>query len=280
MLFRSACVYAREFPAQAMLRMRPELRTKPVAVLDGEPPAEFVCSANEPAYVLGVQRGMTRPQLEVLEKLELLRRTTAEEQSARTALLECAQKFSPRVEELRFEGAQGFCADLSGTQRLLGSTDEIAGNLLRQAAAVGITISVATSCNFHTALCWAKSHAGTKVIAAGEERKTLAPIPIEVLELTLEQSVTLSLWGIHTLGALAALANRTGCTHGAGRKAAAPTGVRDPSAPVETAGRGLRIARRDRIRGGSGIAGVSDVCARHDAGATGGAGGVASAGAG
>ncbi len=200
-----ACLYAREFPVQAMLRMRPELRTKPVAVLDGEPPAEFVCSANEPAYVLGVQRGMTRPQLEVLEKLELLRRTTAEEQSARTALLECAQKFSPRVEDLRFESAQGFCADLSGTQRLLGSTDEIAGNLLRQAAAVGITISVATSCNFHTALCWAKSHAGTKVIAAGEERKTLAPIPVEVLELTLEQSVTLSLWGIHTLGALAAL---------------------------------------------------------------------------
>lgn len=200
-----ACLYAREFPVQAILRMRPELRAKPVAVLDGEAPAEFVCSANETAYVMGVQRGMTRPQLEVLEKLELLRRSSTEEQSARAALRECAGRFSPRVEELRFECAQGLCADLSGTERLLGGTEEIAGKLRRQAAAVGFAISVAASCNFYTALCWAKSHPGTKVIAAGEERKTLAPIPVEVLPLTLEQSVTLSLWGIHTLGALAAL---------------------------------------------------------------------------
>ncbi len=200
-----ACLYAREFPAQALLRLRPELRRKAVAVIEGEAPAEFVCSANEHAYALGVERGMTRPQMEVLENLEVLRRSPAEEQSARAAFLECAGRFSPRVEELRFECAQGFCADLSGTEKLLGSVETIAGKLLSQAAALGIAISVAASCNFHTALCWAKSHPGTKVIARGEERKALAAIPVDVLDLTLEQSVTFSLWGIHTLGALAAL---------------------------------------------------------------------------
>ena len=33
-----ACLYAREFPAQALLRLRPELQRKAVAVMDGEPP--------------------------------------------------------------------------------------------------------------------------------------------------------------------------------------------------------------------------------------------------
>jgi protein ImuB len=200
-----ACVYAREFPAQALLRLRPELQRKAVAVLEGEPPREFVCSANTHGYAIGVQRGMTRPQMEVLENLEILRRSRAEEQSARDALLECVGRFSPRVEELRFENALGFGTDLSGTEKLLGTAKNIVANLFRQAQAIGLEISVAASCNLHAALCWAKSHIGTKVIGSGEERKILAPIPVDALDLTLDQSVTFSLWGIHTLGALAAL---------------------------------------------------------------------------
>jgi protein ImuB len=200
-----ACLYAREFPAQAVLRLRPELQRRAVVVVDGEPPREFVCSANTLGYALGVQCGMTRPQMEVLEDLEVLRRSLVEEQSARDALLECVGRFSPRVEELRFEGALGFWADLSGTEKLLGPAKNIIDNLLRQAQAIGISISVAASCNFHAALCWAKAHPGTKVIAHGEERRNVAPIPLDVLDLTLDQSVTFSLWGIYTLGALAAL---------------------------------------------------------------------------
>ena len=199
------CGYAREFPTQSLLRMRPDLRGKAVAVVDGEPPREFVCSANEHAYAIGVQRGMTRPQMEILEHLEVLRRSLAEEDSARLALLECASRFSPRVEELRFDDAFGFAADIAGTEKLLGTPERIAANLLAAAKATGLDISVAASCNFHAALCWSKAHAGAKVISAGDEKKTLASIPIDVLDLTLDQSVTFSLWGIHTLGALAAL---------------------------------------------------------------------------
>lgn len=200
-----ACAYAREFPAQSLLRLRPELRCKAVAVMEGESPREFVCSAHELAYRLGVQRGMTRPQMEVLEKIEVLRRSPAEEDSARNALLECASGFSPRVEELRFDCALAIGADLSGTQKLLGAPEQIVRRLRERAAAIGIHISVAASCNFDAARCWAKAHDGTKVIPRGAEKETLALLPIEVLDLTLEQSVTFSLWGIHTLGALAGL---------------------------------------------------------------------------
>jgi protein ImuB len=39
-----ACLYAKEFPAQAVLRLRPELRGRPVVIVQGEPPLQTVCS--------------------------------------------------------------------------------------------------------------------------------------------------------------------------------------------------------------------------------------------
>ena len=58
-----ACLYAREFPAQAMLRLRPELRERAVVVMEGEPPLETVCSLNGRARRAGVARGMTRVEI-------------------------------------------------------------------------------------------------------------------------------------------------------------------------------------------------------------------------
>ena len=39
-----ACIYVRELPAQALLRLRPELTEKPCVVLEGEAPGHTVCS--------------------------------------------------------------------------------------------------------------------------------------------------------------------------------------------------------------------------------------------
>ena len=63
---RYACLDAREFPLQALLRLRPELLRKPVAVFDGEPPFEQVCSLNEPALALGIVPGMTKLEMRQL----------------------------------------------------------------------------------------------------------------------------------------------------------------------------------------------------------------------
>lgn len=55
-----ACLYAKEFPAQALLRLRPKLRNTPCVVMEGEPPLEEVCSLTRKARTLGMTRGMTR----------------------------------------------------------------------------------------------------------------------------------------------------------------------------------------------------------------------------
>ena len=68
------CAYVPEFPAQALLRLRPALSHSAVAVIAGDPPLEQVCSANARALRLGVAQGMTRAELETFSDLTVIRR--------------------------------------------------------------------------------------------------------------------------------------------------------------------------------------------------------------
>ena len=100
-----ACLYVKEFPAQALLRLRPELRNKPCVIMDGQPPLQQVCSLTRKARTLGIVRDMTQVEVETFSAATILSRSTKEETVAKMALLECAGAFSPRVEEKFENGA-------------------------------------------------------------------------------------------------------------------------------------------------------------------------------
>lgn len=203
-----ACLYAKEFPAQALLRLRPELRDKPCVVMEGQPPFQQVCSLTQKTRLLGIVPGMTQVEVETFPAVTVLSRSSKEESAARAALLECAGAFSPRVEE-NSDDASFLCAmDIAGTGSLFGPPEKLAENLLTRVRAVGITACIAVSRNFHAARALAKSlpqQTAVKVVPSGEECAALAPLPLAVLDLTEEQAETFSLWGIRTLGMLAAL---------------------------------------------------------------------------
>ena len=88
-----ACLYAREFPAQALLRLRPELHSKPCVVMEGEPPLQQVCSLNTKARLLGMTHGMTRVEVDTFPEPVLLSRSHKEETAVKAILLECAGAF-------------------------------------------------------------------------------------------------------------------------------------------------------------------------------------------
>ena len=94
-----ACIFIPDFSAQALIRFEPELRARPVAVLTGRPPLEKVVALNERARQRGVEAGTTKSQLEAWENLVLRARSEPQETSAHAALLDCAQSFSPEVED-------------------------------------------------------------------------------------------------------------------------------------------------------------------------------------
>jgi protein ImuB len=202
-----ACFYATEFPAQALLRLRPELREQPCVVMEGEPPLQQVCSLNRKARSLGLVHGMTQAEVDTFPGVTVLRRSHSEEAAAKAALLECAGGFSPRVENRIENGAFLAVIDIAGTKALFGPPEVLARNLLARVTAIGIAASISVCANFHAAVAVAKAplSLSVRVVPTGEESTALAELPLAVLDLAADQAETFSLWGIRTLGMLGAL---------------------------------------------------------------------------
>jgi hypothetical protein len=64
-----AVVYPPNFYAQAAAREQPKLRKLPFALVDGEPPSERVIAANRAAMSLGLEVGMTKPQVQTFPEV-------------------------------------------------------------------------------------------------------------------------------------------------------------------------------------------------------------------
>jgi len=200
-----ACVHAAEFPAQALLRLRTDLESEPVAVLEGRPPLQTVCSLNRIARLKGASLGMTRLEAESISGLRLLARSIETEAAARAVLLECAAHFSPRIEAVPHSTACSCVLDITGTERLFGPPENLADRLRASLAAAGFRVSIAMSANFHAARLKAAAARGITVIPQKQEAAFLAKLPIALLGLAADRAETFALWGIRTLGELAAL---------------------------------------------------------------------------
>jgi protein ImuB len=203
-----ACLYAREFPAQALLRLRPELRSKSCVVMEGEPPLQVVCSLNTSARLLGLTHRMTRVEVDTFPASMVLPRSLSAEKATKAILLECTGAFSPRVED-RSENSAFLCAiDIAGTAGLFGPPEILARSLLQRVRCLGLSARVTVSANLDAAVSLAKGLSYSipiKVIEGGDEASALAPLPLRVLDLAETQAETFALWGISTLGMLAAL---------------------------------------------------------------------------
>lgn len=204
-----ACIHAAEFPAQTLLRLHPELRSTPVAVLEGLPPHQVICSTNRAARHAGAVSGMTKLEAETIPSLRLSRRSMESEAAARSVLLECAANFSPRIQDADSQIHQGThcsCAlDISGTERLFGPPAMLATRLRAALRAAGFRVSIAVSTNFHTARLKATTSTGITVVPSGDEAESLARLPLSALNLNEDDALTFAIWGIRTLGELAAL---------------------------------------------------------------------------
>ena len=71
---------------------------------------------------LGIAPGMTKAQAELCSELALRPRSPLQESSAHAALLDCAQSFSPCVEDA---ASDTVLLDLAGMESLLGSLPQI-----------------------------------------------------------------------------------------------------------------------------------------------------------
>jgi len=207
-----ACIFVPDFPAEAILRAEPELRSQAVAVLEGKPPLQKVFALNEKARRIGIEPGMTKIQVEPWTDLVLRQRSPLQETAAHAALLDCAQSFSPRVEDT---AADTVILDLDGLESLFGALPKIARDIARRTSDLGLEANVATAFNPDTARFAARGFSGVSVIPEGKETERLGNLPLDVLfpELTAADPSeeadrlleTFDLWGVRNLRALCVL---------------------------------------------------------------------------
>ena len=208
-----ACIFVPNFPVAAVLRAEPDLHSKPVAVLEGKPPLEKVLAVNEKAESLDIDPGMTKAQAELCADLALRSRSSLQEAATHAALLDCAQSFSPCVED---SACDTVLVDLSGMESLLGSLAEIARAMQERAMELGFEANVAVAGNPDAALVAARGFSGVTMIPVGKEAARLGSLPLQVLFAETDNRreereendrllETFERWGVRNLQALAAL---------------------------------------------------------------------------
>src|SRR5260370_40117036 len=182
-----ACLFVPDFPVQAVVRLEPELRDKPVVILAGFPPLTKVFAVNREAQNLGIETGMTKVQAEAFQGISWRWRSPSQEATAYAALLDCAWTISPRVEDGATREEQDFSdtavLDIAGCEKLFGSPDKIAHDLRRVASEVGFETNVAVARSPLTWVCAAQGFAGVTVIPAGEECLRIGSLSLEALRI-------------------------------------------------------------------------------------------------
>ena len=155
---------------------------------------------------------MTKAQAELCTDLTLRPRSPLQESATHAALLDCAQSFSPCVENTACDTS---LLDLSGMESIFGPPPEITRAIYHRALTLGLEANIATASNPDAAMLAARGFSGVTVIPPGKEAERLGSLSIEVLfpdqpegEQKKEAArflETLDRWGVRTLHALAAL---------------------------------------------------------------------------
>jgi protein ImuB len=173
-----ACIFIPNFPIAAALRAEPELRTRALAIFEGKAPLEKIIAANEKASRMGIAQGMTKAQAELCSELALRPRSQLQESAAHAALLDCAQSFSPCVEDTAWNTA---IIDLAGMESLFGSLQEISSAIADRAMELGLIANIVVVSNPDAAMIAARGFPGVTVIPEGNEAEQMGSLPIEVL---------------------------------------------------------------------------------------------------
>lgn len=194
---------------EAILRAETQLRSQATAVLEGKPPFQKIVAVNEAARKAGITPGMTKLQIEGCGGIALRDRSELQESAAHQALLDCAQSFSPRVEDF---APNTVLLDLSGLDKLFGPLPMIAREIFRRAWEIGLRTNVSIAGMLDAALLAAHGFSEVTVLPEGKESEILGSLPVEVLfadesdsEDKEEVLETFRQWGIRKFRDLAAL---------------------------------------------------------------------------
>ena len=168
-----ATIYLPNFYLQAAVRHQPELRLKPIALLDDQETKAIILQLNQSAENAGVNKGMTSSQgLARCLNLVVKTRVRAQEQLLGEMVLQQAYTLAPYVEAT----AAGVCTvQFTDDRNLVAKVSRLIARLAESeiTAQTGIAPSPDTS--------FLAAHLANPVLQIDDAKQFLAPLPIETL---------------------------------------------------------------------------------------------------
>jgi protein ImuB len=200
---RIVCLWIRDLPLIALLRIEPDLERGCVAVVDGRSPQARVLTLTSAAVAAGLIVGMTAAQARAVQADVSLRPvSTTARQAAVEALADVAGTVTPRF-EVGDDGA--VFLDVEGCAALHRTEAALAATLSARAERQGLPIAVGIGDSKFVARLAARDAEGVRIVPSVATRAFLADRPLDLLDLDPALARTLAEWGLRTIGELAAL---------------------------------------------------------------------------
>ncbi|HVT03866.1 MAG TPA: DNA polymerase Y family protein [Thermoanaerobaculia bacterium] len=210
---RIACFHVPLFPLAARLRSEPDLLREAVVITAGNGSSAHVIAATRRARKSGIHVGQSLPQARAILPKVIARGCDAEcERSAQEALLEVAERFSPKVEDA---GEGVIFIDVTGmeihwseskSECNVGAAEQRLGAAAIQAVAgIGLPARIGIASSKLAAKIASELPQSPTIVPHGGERAFLAPLPLSRLSPEMEIATTLTRWGLGSIGDLAGL---------------------------------------------------------------------------
>jgi len=171
-----------------------------------------VVAANAAAEADGIRIGETiadaraksaSPAESLQESLQVRAANPAADDAALRRLALWATRYTPAVAPFdEKSGADGLFLDIAGAAHLFGGEAKLLADLGERLARFGLPARLAAAATAGAAWALARFRTSTTILAAGEERAALAPLPIEALRLSSDTLRTLRRLGFRRVGAL------------------------------------------------------------------------------
>jgi protein ImuB len=210
-----AVLYMADFQLQAALRLEPEMRSRPVALLEERPGPPVVFQLTEAARRAGVEAGLTATQaMARCGGVALKTRARAQEETVTALLLQCAHCFSPNIEAT----AEGVCTlDWKGLA-VEGEMEEWAARWAERVfeALERLQLEASIGVAETPFLAWQaarRAGLGLRTLSSSsrpflwvqDAEKFVAALPLEALEPEAGVREILEVWGVATVGEFVAL---------------------------------------------------------------------------
>ena len=181
-----ATIYLPNFYLQAATRHQPELRAKPVALIEEQERKPVIIQLNEAAENAGIQKGMTPSQalarwLHVTIKV----RVHIQEKFIQEILIQCAFTLSPFVEAtapgictVQFTDNRNLSEKACHGEAVLPRISRVIQQLVECEITAQAGIAPTPDASFLAA------HLGRPVLQIENEKEFLAPLPIETLAMS------------------------------------------------------------------------------------------------